>query len=180
MRASGFGRMANVVSVGGKMPVPHLTPYTASKFALSGLTKALRSELAKDGILVTGVYPSTMRTGGHTHAWIKGNEPAEYTMFALSDSLPLVSTSAQHVARSLWKAVCNGDAEVNVGWQAQARAPLEALLPNWTGDTTALIATLLPRAHGRAVGRPGEDLHGVLPDMLNRMVPPGTRPQPRA
>ena len=177
MRVRRFGRIANVVSVGGKMPLPHLMPYTASKFALSGLTKSLRIELAKDGILVTGVYPSTMRTGGHTHAWIKGNEQAEYTMFALSDSLPLVSTSARHVAESLWKAVCNGDAEINVGWQAHLRAPLEALLPNWSADSTALIATLLPRAQGSDAAVQGGDVHGTLPDMLNRMVPPETRPQ---
>ena len=68
MRAQGFGRIANVVSVGGKVAVPHLLPYTASKFALTGFTEGLRAELAKDNILVTGIYPGTIRTGGHTHA----------------------------------------------------------------------------------------------------------------
>ena len=176
MRARRFGRIVNVVSVGGKMPVPHLMPYTTSKFALSGLTKALRIELAKDGILVTGVYPSTMRTGGHTHAWVKGDKQAEYSMFALSDTLPLVSTSAEHVARSLWRAACDGDAEVSVGWQAQVRATLEALLPNWSADSTALIAGLLPRAQGPDTAVRGEDVHGSVPDLLSRAVPPGTRP----
>jgi NAD(P)-dependent dehydrogenase (short-subunit alcohol dehydrogenase family) len=178
MRARRFGRIVNVVSVGGKMPVPHLMPYTASKFALSGLTKALRIELAKDGILVTGVYPSTMRTGGHTHALVKGDRQVEYSMFALSDTLPLVSTSAEHVAESLWKAACRGDAEVNVGWQAQVRATLEALLPNWSADSTALIAGLLPRAQGPDTAVRGEDIHGTLPDLLNQAVPPQTRPAP--
>jgi NAD(P)-dependent dehydrogenase (short-subunit alcohol dehydrogenase family) len=180
MRARRFGRIVNVVSVGGKMPVPHLMPYTASKFALSGLTKAMRIELAKDGILVTGVYPSTMRTGGHTHALVKGEKPAEYTMFALSDTLPLVSTSAEHVAESLWRAACNGDAEVNVGWQAQVRATLEALLPNWSAESTALVAGLLPRALGPETADRGADVRGAVPGLLSRMVPPGTRPAPGA
>jgi NAD(P)-dependent dehydrogenase (short-subunit alcohol dehydrogenase family) len=179
MRDRRFGRIVNVVSVGGKMPVPHLMPYTASKFALAGLTKAMRIELAKDGILVTGVYPSTMRTGGHTHALVKGDKQAEYSMFALSDTLPLVSTSAEHVAKALWTATCNGDAEVNVGWQAQVRATLEALLPNWSADSTALIAGLLPRAHGPDAAVRGEDVRGKLPEFLSRMVPPGTRPATR-
>ncbi len=68
MRAQGGGRIANVVSVGGKVSVPHLLPYSASKFALTGLTEGLRSELARDNILVTGIYPGTIRTGGHAHA----------------------------------------------------------------------------------------------------------------
>ena len=176
MRARPFGRIVNVVSVGGKMPVPHLMPYTTSKFALSGLTKALRIELAKDGILVTGVYPSTMRTGGHTHAWVKGDKPAEYSMFALSDTLPLISTSAEHVAESLWRATCNGDAEVNVGWQAQVRATLDALLPNWSADSTALLASLLPRAQGTAPAIQGENVPGTVPELLSRMVPRQARP----
>ena len=127
MRARQFGRIANVVSVGGKAAVPHLLPYTASKFALTGLTEGLRTELARDNILVTGIYPHTMRTGGHTHAEFKGQREAEYTWFALSDSLPLVSTSAEHVARTLWRAVCDGDAEVVVGWPAGGRRPPEPL-----------------------------------------------------
>ena len=64
MRRRGFGRIGNVISIGGKLATPHLLPYTASKFALAGFTEALRSELARDGILVTGIYPHLMRTGG--------------------------------------------------------------------------------------------------------------------
>ena len=119
MREQRFGRIANVISLGGKIPVPHLTAYTASKFALAGLTQSLRTELAKDGILVTGVYPNLMRTGGHVHAWIKGDQPAEYSLVGLSDTLPILATSAEHVARKLWQAVCDGDAEVVVGWPAR-------------------------------------------------------------
>ena len=99
MKTQGGGRIANVVSVGGKVSVPHLLPYCASKFALTGLTQGLRAELAKDNILVTGIYPGTIRTGGHTHAQFKGDHEAEYTWFALSDTIPGVSTSAESAAR---------------------------------------------------------------------------------
>jgi NAD(P)-dependent dehydrogenase (short-subunit alcohol dehydrogenase family) len=126
MRAQRFGRIANVVSVGGRAAMPHLLPYTASKFALTGLTQGLRAELAKDNILVTGIYPATMRTGGHTHAWFKGNREAEYTWFALSDSVPILSTSAEYVARRLWQAVCNGDPRSPSGGP-----------PTWRSSSTA-------------------------------------------
>jgi short-subunit dehydrogenase len=158
------------------MPVPHLLPYTSSKFALAGFTKGLRSEVAKDGILVTGIYPSTMRTGGHSHAWIKGEAGAEYTMFALSDTIPGVSTSAEHVARSLWRAVRDGDPEVNVGWQANLRAPIDALFPNWSAETLALLGAALPRASGPMPAVRGEEVPGRVAGWLTRQVPSPARP----
>jgi NAD(P)-dependent dehydrogenase (short-subunit alcohol dehydrogenase family) len=36
MRIRGEGRIVNISSIGGKVPVPHLAPYCASKFALTG------------------------------------------------------------------------------------------------------------------------------------------------
>ena len=44
------GRIVNITSIGGKISVPHLCPYSASKFALVGFSEGLRAELAKDGI----------------------------------------------------------------------------------------------------------------------------------
>src|SRR6187401_336238 len=55
MRRQGSGRIVNISSIGGKIGVPHLVPYCASKFALTGLSDSLRAELLKDGISVTTV-----------------------------------------------------------------------------------------------------------------------------
>src|SRR5689334_1478188 len=55
MRERGDGRIVNISSIGGKIAVPHLLPYSASKFALVGLSKGLNAELRKDGIVVTTV-----------------------------------------------------------------------------------------------------------------------------
>jgi NAD(P)-dependent dehydrogenase (short-subunit alcohol dehydrogenase family) len=178
MRARQFGRIANVSSLGGKAAMPHLLPYTASKFALTGLTEGLRPELARDNIYVTGVYPSTMRTGGHTHAWFKGNREGEYTWFALSDTLPVVSASADYVARRLWSAVRDGEAEVVVGWPAHLAVVVQNLFPNETAEMMALVNRLLPRPSDvqdtHAVQ--GEKLAGTVPDLLSRMVPSSVRP----
>ena len=46
MRGRGGRRIVNISSIGGKIAVPHLLPYTASKFALTGLSEGLRAELA--------------------------------------------------------------------------------------------------------------------------------------
>jgi NAD(P)-dependent dehydrogenase (short-subunit alcohol dehydrogenase family) len=176
MREQRFGRIANVISIGGKVPTPHLLPYACSKYALTGFTETLRTELAKDGILVTGVYPHLMRTGGHVHAWITGDRETEYSLVGLGGTLPFVSTSAESVARRLWRAVCDGDAEVIAGWPAVVAAKVHGLFPNWTAEALALLTQVLPEAKG--VGQPvrGRDIRGRIPDLVNRQIPPTARP----
>lgn len=50
-------RIVNVASIGGRIAVPHLAPYSKSKFALVGYSSALATELAREGIRVTTVSP---------------------------------------------------------------------------------------------------------------------------
>ena len=179
MRAQGSGRIVNVSSVGGKVSVPHLLPYSVSKFALTGLTEGLRAELAKDNILVTGIYPGTIRTGGHSHATFKGNRNAEFTWFALSDTVPVVSTSAEYAAKKLWNAVVHGDPEAVIGWNARLAVVFHNLFPEWTVELMGVVNRFLPAAgetHGAAI--PGSSLTGKIPDMLNKVNPPGTRAEP--
>lgn len=68
MRRRREGRIVNIASIGGKVALPHLLPYSVSKFALHGFSSGLRSELAKDGIRVTTVCPGLMRTGSAGNA----------------------------------------------------------------------------------------------------------------
>jgi NAD(P)-dependent dehydrogenase (short-subunit alcohol dehydrogenase family) len=84
MRRRGTGRIVNISSIGGKIAVPHLAPYSTSKFALVGLSAAMRNELARDGILVTTVAPGMMRTGSHVNAKFKGEHAAEFAWFSAS------------------------------------------------------------------------------------------------
>ena len=177
MQAQGFGRIGNVSSVGGRFVIPHLVPYTTSKFALTGLTRALRAELARDGILVTGIYPSTIRTGGHTHALFKGDHEAEYAWFGLSDTLPGLSISAERAAEASIRAVCQGDPEVIIGLPARAAILADSLFPGWTDELNLLINRALPTPAN--LGEPavrGEQLQGSVASLLNRLVPSGTRP----
>ena len=177
MKAQGFGRIGIVSSIGGKVAAPHLLPYTASKFALTGFTEGLRAELLKDNILVTGLYPGTMRTGGHTHAEFKGDHQAEYTWFALGDSIPGLASSAESVARKFLDGICDGEVEVLVGWQTHLGVLMHSLLPEETSELLALVNRFLPRSEGRPTAAVrGEDLVGIAPDILNQAVPTGTRP----
>src|SRR5439155_20405206 len=91
MRGRRRGRIVNITSIGGKVSVPHLLPYSTSKFALVGLSEGLRAELAKDGITVTTVIPGLMRTGSPRQAEVKGQVEEELAWFSTSAASPLVS-----------------------------------------------------------------------------------------
>jgi len=62
------GRIVNVSSIGGKVAVPLLGAYAASKFALEGLSDTLRRELRPWGIHVAVIEPGTIATP----IWDKG------------------------------------------------------------------------------------------------------------
>src|SRR5579883_76094 len=129
MRAQGGGRIVNVSSIGGVLAVPHLLPYVASKFALTGLSLGMRAELAKDRIVVTTVCPGLMRTGSPPRALFKGDRAAEYAWFAACDSLPLLSMSAEGAARRIVRAAGRGRAMVLLGAPAKIAARAQVLFP---------------------------------------------------
>ncbi|MFL6275671.1 MAG: SDR family NAD(P)-dependent oxidoreductase [Blastocatellia bacterium] len=153
MRRRGQGRIVNVSSIGGKLSVPHLLPYSASKFALVGLSEGLRAELRKDGIIVTTVCPGLMRTGSPRNASFKGQNEAEYAWFKISDSLPLTSMNARRAARQIIDATRHGDAEVVLTVQAKAAALFHGVFPGLTADLLGLVNQLLPDAGGIGTGR---------------------------
>jgi short-subunit dehydrogenase len=148
MRRRGEGRIINVTSIGGKISVPHLVPYSASKFALVGLSEGLRAELKKDGVLVTTVCPGLMRTGSPRNADFKGQHRAEYAWFSISDSLPITSMSATRAARQIVAACKRGEAEVILSIQAELAALFHGIFPGVTADMLALVNRFLPEAGG--------------------------------
>jgi NAD(P)-dependent dehydrogenase (short-subunit alcohol dehydrogenase family) len=62
MRAQGSGRVVNITSIGGKITTPFGGWYHASKFAVEGLSDALRQELRPFGIDVVVIEPGAIRT----------------------------------------------------------------------------------------------------------------------
>jgi short-subunit dehydrogenase len=62
MIARGHGHVVNVASLAGKLEVPFMAAYVASKHATVGLTGALREEIAGTGVTLTAVMPGAIRT----------------------------------------------------------------------------------------------------------------------
>jgi short-subunit dehydrogenase len=106
------GTIVNVCSIGGIVPIPYLTPYSTSKFAVTGLTRSLHSELAPKGIHVCGIYPNLIKTDFLERAVFTGK-----------------NEKADDVAKAIWNAVEHKRDEVVVG-SANLSAASNQLLPN--------------------------------------------------
>jgi len=154
MRRQRFGRIVNVSSIGGKIGVPHLTPYCASKFALTGLSESIRAEIAKDGIHVTTVCPGMMRTGSPFNAWFKGRHREEFAWFAIADSLPVGSIDAARAASQIVDACRHGDAELVISWPAKLAVIANAVMPRSVALGMDIAnRMLLPQPTGEAGNR---------------------------
>jgi NAD(P)-dependent dehydrogenase (short-subunit alcohol dehydrogenase family) len=171
MRARREGRIVNVSSIGGKVAVPHLVPYSASKFALAGLSDGLRAELAKENVAVTTVFPGLMRTGSPRNATFKGRHRDEYAWFSISDALPVTSIQAERAARQIIAACRRGQAELVISTQAVLAVRFRALFPEAAADVLALAGRLLPGPGGigrrRAKGKESES--SLSPSLLTTL-----------
>jgi short-subunit dehydrogenase len=146
MRQQRSGRIVNITSIGGKIAVPHLAPYVASKFALVGLSEAMRAELVKDGIYVTTVVPGLMRTGSHINALFKGQQENEFALFSVANAW--FSTSSQSAARQIVQACRYGKAEIVITPQARVARLVSCLFPNLTAELLAVVTRVLPGPRG--------------------------------
>lgn len=171
MKRERSGRVVNISSIGGKISVPHLVPYCASKFALVGLSEGLRAELAKDGVVVTTVCPGLMRTGSPRNAYFKGQHRIEYAWFAISDALPLVSIDAERAARRIINACRYGDGEVVLSLQAKLAVLVHDLAPGLTADVLGLVNRALPGPGGIGTNRArgSESESALAPSLLTTL-----------
>ena len=177
MRTWGGGRIVNISSIGGKMAVPHLAPYSASKFALTGFSDALRAELARDNIHVTTVAPGMMRTGSHVNAKFKGKHDIEFAWFAASAGAPLISMNADRAARKILAACRRGQPSLTLTFAARGAILGNALLPNLTGYFMKFVNRFLPGPSHRQgnQSRPGSQLRRLTPKWLTRLGDRATR-----
>ena len=148
MRHRRFGRIVNISSIGGKIAVPHLAPYCASKFALTGLSDAVRAELDPYGIRVTTVAPGLMRTGSPLNAQFKGKHEAEYAWFKISSSIPGLTVAAERAARQILDACRYGDPALTITPHARIAAAANVVAPAAVARAMMLVARALPAPGG--------------------------------
>jgi short-subunit dehydrogenase len=156
------GTIVSIASLGGKVALPHLLPYTASKFAAVGFSEGLHAELRAKGIHVLTVCPGLMRTGSHLSAMFTGEAAKEYRWFSLAANLPGVSASAASAARKIVRAVMEERTEIAVTPQAMAVARLGGIVPEATLRAMSLVNRLLP---GAAPEKPGSQRGAKVRDL---------------
>jgi short-subunit dehydrogenase len=133
--------------------VPHLLPYSASKFALVGFSQGLRAELLKDGIYVTTVYPGMITTGSPANATFKGQHEKEYAWFAAGDAIPGLASSPDRLARQVVNAARHGDAELHYPLLTALQVKAYALAPGLFSEIFGLANQyLLPAPGGLGTG----------------------------
>lgn len=143
MIASRSGHIVNVASMAGLLPAPLAASYTASKFAVVGLSRSLRIEAARHGIGVTVVCPfivDTPLTAGH--GFSRFNPDVAPLRQRRSWLRRLAVTPEQVAVRVLRDVARNRAIVVCPGW-ARALWQLDRLSP-WASER--LCAILLGRA----------------------------------
>jgi NADP-dependent 3-hydroxy acid dehydrogenase YdfG len=114
MTKRGSGHIVNVASMAGKMGLPGLSVYCASKYAVVGLSASVRDELRSRGVSVTTILPSAVDT-----TLVSG--------IRTGGGLPMVSP--ERIAHAIVASCTHRRGEVPVpGWM-RAYEPIAALMP---------------------------------------------------
>jgi len=111
------GHIANIGSMFGMIAFPYFASYSASKFALRGLSDALRRELEEYSITVSYIAPRATRT------------PAQSQFDHLIAPFEMKLDSPEQVARKAWRGITKRRSTVYPGMAERIFAGLNALIP---------------------------------------------------
>jgi len=138
MRASGKASVINLSSVMSAKHTRQMAVYSATKYALRGLSQALRDELRPHDVAVSTVYPAFAAT-----PMLAGGVDAK--LLARLEAAGFRHYTAESIAKAIWKAVTRGRDEAGAGGQARLMRLLAATCPP--------LLTLLWRLGGLRAGR---------------------------
>lgn len=158
----GRGRIVNITSIGGKVALPHLLPYTVSKFASVGLSEGMHAELKKYNITVTTVVPNLMRTGSPARGDIKGDYEKEYAWFKHADSNPLLSEDPDVTAERIIRAIEYGESEVTLSLNGKIATLIKGFAPGWVNFLMGVANRFLPEAATGSISKKGWEVESNL------------------
>lgn len=116
--ASGDGHVVNLSSLFGLVPMPGQSIYNATKFAVRGMSEALRIEMLQAGhrVGVTVVHPGGIKTAIARNARVSAKEDKEATAKLFDKKL--AKMTPEKAAEVIWRAVEKDQARVLVGIDA--------------------------------------------------------------
>ncbi len=145
LRRQPEARIVNVTSIGAKVAVPHLLPYSCAKFAAAAFSEGLRAELSGSPVKVVTIAPGLMRTGSYLNARFQGDAEGEAAWFSVASSTPGIAMNANRAAGQIISAARTGTAEKTLSLPAVAIARLHGLFPGLTSDILGMAGRFLPR-----------------------------------
>lgn len=139
------GRIVNVSSIGGKVAVPLLGAYAASKFALEGLSDSLRRELRPWGMHVAVIEPGTIATPIWDKGIVSGDElRAQMSADAERDYGALIATVRTASEQGAREGLPPDAVAREVAHALTARKPRTRYLVGRDAKSRAAIARFLP------------------------------------
>lgn len=154
MRSRKAGVIVNISSIGGRMAFPFAAAYHASKFAVEGLSEAMRFELRDHGVRVKLVEPGGIRTNfitrGIEWATHPAYEPQLGEFRAMSMRMNERLPGPGRVAEVIFRAATDGSDRLRYRAAAGPYPLMHALLPD--GIWRRLVGAAL-RRQARRPGR---------------------------
>ena len=134
MRQQGSGTIVNVASIGGRIGFPMTAAYHGTKWAIEGISEAMRYELKPLGIRMKIIEPGGIKTnfinGGATWATHPDyQEPIDRVqrfMHKINDSLP----GSDGVAKAIYRAATDRSGRLRYSPHGELFLLLHALLPD--------------------------------------------------
>lgn len=164
MKERKAGQIVNITSVGGKVSIPHLLPYTCAKFAAVGFSQGIGAELRKDHIFVTTIVPGLMRTGSYVNALFQKNNKKEFKLFSLMSTAPLLTISAESAARQTIRAMKAKKAQKVLGLPAKVLIEMNHFFPETMNRLLGVVSRVLPSSEEQTSFEKGEVIQAKFKD----------------
>jgi NAD(P)-dependent dehydrogenase (short-subunit alcohol dehydrogenase family) len=138
------GHVVNISSMVGIVALPGTIAYVTSKFAVLGLSEALRAELAPHGVGVSAICPGVIRTNIARSMRVSIGPSSGETKSVLEKYGPSFGHDPSSIARAVVRAVRKNRGTVPVTAESHALAWLKRASPRAAGLVSEAIARLSP------------------------------------
>lgn len=141
MKRAGEGHIVNISSAAGIVPIPGMSSYCATKFAVRGFSESIRSELAPHKIGVTVVHPGLIATNIATAVKVV-DENLKQKRNGMVQAFERFGRSPDKVAALIVDAIQKNKQRVLAGWEAHLLDTTKRLFPVGNDIVNARLAQL--------------------------------------
>lgn len=136
-------QITNILSVGAKISIPHMSSYSVAKSAAAALSESLGIELRRYGITVTAAFPWLLRTGSYPNGFFPKGDENEFRVFSLGSALPGLALNAEAAVTEILLATKTKKAEVFIGAPAKVVTLLRGAFPGLSRRLLSLASELV-------------------------------------